>query len=200
MWGQPLTGEMRRRKVQERNPGGEEGDGEVTGQQQGPPRIEVRTEAEGPELEDEQGEQVRLQEEALEPHRRRGRDSAKGPRLPGSLAAAVKASQYESRETWPPGGHPAGEGVKRMRADAAAKYKLQVARESGVRRGWLKRKHRHMVKLESRTDRHCKRLQRLVGAFLVWSVEQERFCCDQCKRIRQGGHRGAVGRVRSGEG
>ena len=102
----------------------------------------------------------------------------------GSLAAAVKASQYESREAWPPGGLPPGEGVGGMGTDAAAKNIFQVEGERLASRGCLKR-----------TDRHCKRLQRL-----VWRVQQAMFCCDQCKMFRQGGHRGAVGRVKSGEG
>ena len=47
-----------------------------------------------------------------------------GPGLPGSLAAAVQASQQESREARPPGGPTPGEGEATAAAVAGM---IQVA-------------------------------------------------------------------------
>ena len=54
-----------------------------------------------------------------------------GPGLPGSLAAAVQASQQESREARPPGGPTPGEGEATAAAVAGM---IQVAGAEGLPR------------------------------------------------------------------
>ena len=82
------------------------------------------------------------------------------------------------------------ENLAGMRTTAAVENIVQVKGEGGVMRTPLDNPDR-----KSKTDRKCKRLQRL-----VLSLKEDIFCYDRCNVIRQGGHRGAVGRVKSGEG
>ena len=132
------------------------------------------------------GHERRARMQARESQDEGGKGSGEGPCLPGSLAAAVKASLYKSRETWTPGDHPPGEIGGRIRTVAAVEDVLQVEGKGG----WINNTGR-----EPKTDKKCKRLMRL-----VWSVMEEMCCYHQCNMIRQGGHRGAVGRVKCGEG
>ena len=223
LWGRPLTGIMKRRKAKESEPNDEEGAGEVVRHPEGSPGTGDNMEPIEPEQINEQDQlnvqrmrdnldnliserrkqsnrkhgkigikkvgherRARMQVEARESQDEGGKGSGEGPRLPCSLAAAVKASLYESRETWTPGDHPPGEIGGRIRTVAAVEDVLQVEGEGGLINNTAR---------EPKADKKCKRLKRL-----VWSVKEEMCCYHQCNMIRQGGHRGAVGRVKCGEG
>ena len=227
LWGQPLTGDMKRRKAKDGEPDDEDGATEMTRQPERLPGIEVITQSTEPNQNNEQGgvivhrtgeslatltslrrtqskrklRKYRMQKSRSERGEKmlvkvtefldeEGRCGAEGPRLPGSLAAAVKASLYESRETLTPGGHQPGENEGGMRTAAAVKEILQVKGEDGLMRTQPNDSDR-----KSKTDRKCKRPERF-----MWSLKEDLVCYSRCNVTRQGGHRGAVGRVKSGEG